>query len=108
MGKREKLVNDGGTGPGLPPTLDHDQAQLLTDVIRRAGRDNKPKSLTQIADTVQQLDPKLSRQSARDAYNTVKKRHSDVSADRYRGSTGNNHQTVCNYNPTANQVAHSA
>ena len=70
--KRLKLVRDGGTGPGSSPTLAHDKGLLLVDVIFRAGGGNKPKLLTQIVDTIRELDPtiSISRMAARQAYST--------------------------------------
>ena len=46
---------------GRPPLISGEQAQLLSDVIRRHDRGNDGKSREQIYDTMQELNPELSR-----------------------------------------------
>jgi hypothetical protein len=75
--KRLKLVEDGGREVGKPASLDKQDAQLLTDVIRRSDRGNEPKSLPQIVDIIQELNPALDRKAARHAFTTVQSKRPD-------------------------------
>ena len=75
--KRLKLVEDGGREVGKPASLDKQDAQLLTDVIRRSDRGNEPKSLPQIVDIIQELNPALDRKAARHAFTTVQSKRLD-------------------------------
>jgi len=67
--KRKKI----GTGPGKPPLLDAASRQLVADVVRRADRANKPKSMGEVVDVIQELAPGIDRKAARNAYySTIK------------------------------------
>ena len=48
----------------------------MVDVIRRADQANQPKSLAQVVDVIQELQPALGRKAARDTYDkTIRGKH---------------------------------
>jgi hypothetical protein len=62
--EKRKIV---GVGPGKKPKMASEKVSVLVDAIVRADWGNHPKSLAEVVDTIQELDPGLSRKQARDA-----------------------------------------
>ena len=64
-----------GSKGGKPRIMSADNEQLVVDVVRRADRGNDGKSLREIHDTMQQLQP-ITEQQARDAFRrTIRTAH---------------------------------
>ena len=73
---KKKIAIDASTGP--KPVLDKGQEQVLVDTVRRYDRSNNPRPVAKHVSLAQQLNPKLTRKQASNAFAKIQRKHKDV------------------------------